>query len=128
MWQRFLIDACRNRPSRTSRVLARAMKAEHISIAQQLEDIPHVGDKVAALIRGAGVERPSDLEGLDALWLYNKICNITRTTHSLQLLDRLLAAIAFADGGSPKPLRVFSKQREAMDLHTPGNQTPGNKG
>lgn len=95
------------------------MKAEHISIAQELEDIPHIGEKAAALLRDAGVQKPLDLEGLDALWLYNKICSITHTTHNIQLLDRLLAAVEFASGGSPKPLRTYSTQREAMDLALP---------
>lgn len=97
------------------------MKAEHISIALELEDIPHIGEKAAMLLRDAGFKTPADLKGQDALWIYNKICNITHQTHSLQLLDRLLAATDFADGGAPKPLRVFSIQREAMPLQIEQN-------
>jgi len=90
--------------------------AEHISIALVLEDVPHIGESIAALLRDAGIQTPQELENQDAVWLYNKICNLTRQTHSLKLLDRLLAAIDFAQGGSPKSLKVFSKQREALDL------------
>ena len=65
------------------------MKAEHISIASHLEDIPHIGPAVASLLRDAGIREPLDLKDTDAVWLYNKICQITRKTHSPQLLDRL---------------------------------------
>ncbi len=90
------------------------MKAEHISIALRLEDIPHIGSKVASLLREAGIEEPLELQNQDAVWLYNKICSITRQNHNLQLLDRLLAAIDFASGGAPRPLHVFSKRRELL--------------
>lgn len=100
------------------------MKAEHISIALKLEDIPHIGRRVAALLREAGIQKPEDLKGHDALWLYNKICSITAHNHSLQLLDRLLAATDFADGGAPRPLRVFSKQRELMKIRQAGISEP----
>ncbi len=90
------------------------MKAEHISIAHKLEDIPHVGVKTATLLREAGVTEPADLSDTDALWLYNKICSITRRTHGLRLLDILLAATDFANGSSPKPLVYFRKQREGI--------------
>ncbi len=90
------------------------MKAEHISIAHKLEDIPHVGLKTATLLREAGVTKPAELSGMDALWLYNKICSITRKNHGLRLLDTLLAATDFAAGSSPKPLYLIKKQREEL--------------
>ena len=92
------------------------MKAEHISIALRHEDIPHIGRKVASLLREAGIHKPAELKTQDAVWLYNKICSITRQNHNLQLLDRLLAAIDFAAGSAPKPLHVFSKQRESLEI------------
>ena len=104
------------------------MKAEHISIALKLEDIPHIGRRAAALLREAGIHKPEELKGQDALWLYNKICSITASNHNLQLLDRLLAATDFADGGAPRPLRVFSKQRESMQVQLTGvSLQPGNE-
>lgn len=92
------------------------MKAEHISIALQHEDIPHIGRRVASLLREAGIHEPAELKTQDAVWLYNKICSITRQNHNLQLLDRLLAAIDFAGGGAPRELHVFSKQRESLGI------------
>lgn len=97
------------------------MKAEHISIAQSLEDIPHVETRTAMLLRDAGVLEPEDLRELDALWLYNKICSITRQNHGVWLLDILLAAIDFANGSSPKQLTVFSKKRETVIASRPIN-------
>ena len=90
------------------------MKAEHISIAQQLEDIPHIGPRVASLLRDVGIQKPAQLGDKDALWLYNKICRVTLHTHNPLLLDRLLAAIDFAAGHAPKPLVHFRKERERL--------------
>ena len=97
------------------------MKAEHVSIALRHEDIPHIGNKVACLLRDVGIEKPIDLKGLDALWLYNKICKITLQNHGLQLFDRLLAAIDFAEGGAPRPLNSFTATREQLLAGRPGN-------
>lgn len=90
------------------------MKAEHVSIALRHEDIPHIGDRVACLLREAGIAKPQDLKCLDALWLYNKICKITLQNHGPQLLDRLLAAIDFAEGGAPRPLCTFADTRQQL--------------
>ncbi len=90
------------------------MKAEHISIASRLEDMPNIGPAVASLLRDAGIHEPTDMAGQDALWLYDKICQITRQTHSTQLLDRLLSAVDFADGHSPKKLEEFVAKRNAL--------------
>ena len=97
------------------------MKAEHVSIALRHEDIPHIGDKVACLLRETGIEKPLDLKGMDALWLYNKICKITLQNHGPQLLDRLLAAINFAEGGAPRPLSAFTATRKQLLTGRPGN-------
>lgn len=88
------------------------MKAEHISIASKLEDLPNIGPAVASLLRDAGIHDPLELAGQDALWLYNKICQLTRNTHSYQLLDRLLSAIDFAEGGRPRELTHFAHYRK----------------
>jgi len=90
------------------------MKAEHISIAQRLEDVPHIGPQVASLLRDVGIQHPVQLKDQDALWLYNKICRVTRRTHSPLLLDRLLAAIDFSAGHAPKPLITFRRERERL--------------
>jgi len=96
------------------------MKAEHVSIALRHEDIPHVGKKVACLLCEAGIAKPLDLRGVDALWLYNKICKITLQNHGPQLLDRLLAAIDFAEGGAPRPLNTFTAIRNQLLAGTAG--------
>lgn len=90
------------------------MKAEHISIASKFEDMPNVGPAVASLLRDAGYSNPQELDGEDAKWLYDKICQITRTTHNPQLLDRLLSAIDFAAGNPPKSLGEFAERRAIL--------------
>lgn len=87
------------------------MKAEHISIALALEDVPNIGRRTANLLRECGVMNPADLKGADAGFLYDKICQITRKTHSITLLDVLLSGVHFAEGHPPRHYRHFQKTR-----------------
>ena len=90
------------------------MKAEHISIAHELEQIPNLGSKTANLLRSIGIVKPADLVNEEAYGLYDKICQITRKTHDLRLLDILLSATDFAQGGSPRHWSEYSAQRHRM--------------
>ncbi len=90
------------------------MKAEHISIALELEQIPNVGDKTARLLRQAGIHKPAELAAMDAYHLYDKICQITRVTQSPQLLDVLLAAVDFANGGAPRHWSGYTAVRKTL--------------
>lgn len=87
------------------------LKAEHISIALALEDVPNIGRSTAKLLRECGVISPADLVGVDAGFLYDKICQITRKTHNITLLDVLLSAVHFAEGHPPRHHRHFRQAR-----------------
>lgn len=93
------------------------MKAEHISIASKLEDIPNVGPVCAGLIRVCGIEKPDELRDADPLYLYDKICQLTRKTHPVKLLDVLMSAVSFANGRAPQHWSEFSQQREILISH-----------
>jgi len=90
------------------------VKAEHISIASKLEDIPNVGLGCAELLRQCGLQEPLDLQGADPASLYDKICQITRKTHNVKLLDVLLSAVYFANGHAPRHWTAFSEERETL--------------
>lgn len=87
------------------------MKAEHISIALELEQLPNVGRKTASLLRDIGVTSPSDLAGKNSYLLYDKICQVTRQSQDIRLLDILLSAADFVQGNSPQHWSEFSEQR-----------------
>lgn len=90
------------------------MKAEHISIASKLEDIPNVGKVCAGLLRVCGIEKPDQLKDADPLFLYDKICQLTRKTHPVRLLDVLISAVSFANGRAPQHWSEFSHQRDTL--------------
>ena len=90
------------------------MKAEHISIASTLEDVPNIGPVIAARLRDIGVHNPTELRELDALQTYNKLCQVTRSNVDVTWLDRLLSAVSFATGSAPAPWQDFSEQRRQL--------------
>ena len=83
------------------------MKAEHISIALTLVQVPNIDEEIAALLHDAGVTLPAELADADPHWLYDKICQITRKTHDRRLLFVLQAAVDFARGNAPKHWTEF---------------------
>lgn len=90
------------------------MKAEHISIALKLEQIPNIGNKTARLLKDIGVSSPSDLLDADCYYLYDKICQVTQQTHDPRLLDILLSALHFVEGNAPKHWSEFTPQRKEI--------------
>lgn len=84
------------------------MKAEHISIALTLSQIPHIDDSLSALLEQIGVASPPDLVAADADWLYDKLCQITRSTQPRNVLFKLRAAVHFANGHSPQHWKHFA--------------------
>jgi len=90
------------------------MKAEHISIAHSLEQIPNIGDKTARLLNDIGVLQPIDLIDKDSYVLYDKICQVTKKTHDPRLLDILLSAAHFVAGNPPRHWSDFTQQRKSI--------------
>lgn len=88
------------------------MKAEHISFALSLEQLPNIGRKTARLLRDVGINSPAELKEIDCYQLYDKICQVTKQTHDPRLLDILLSAADFIEGNSPKHWSYFSTQRK----------------
>ncbi len=79
----------------------------------RLEDIPNVGPAVAADLKLLGVARPQDLIGRDPYALCDELCRATGQRHDPCLLDTFVAAVAYADGGPPRPWWEYSRERKA---------------
>lgn len=77
-----------------------------------LEDLPNVGPAVARDLRLLGVRAPHELRGRDPYALYDELNRRTGTRHDPCLLDTFIAAVRFADGGSPRPWWAFTAQRK----------------
>lgn len=93
------------------------MKAEHISIALTLEQIPNVGATTASLLRDAGIATPAELGDIDPTWLYSKICQLTRKTHDRRLLYILYAAVDFAKGNAPRHWSEYRADAEQVPVN-----------
>lgn len=98
------------------------MKAEHISIALTLEQIPNVGASTASLLREAGIVTPGELVGVDPVWLYDKICQLTRRTHDQRLLCILFAATDFAKGNAPQHWSRFQAETVQASIRSGSKQ------
>ena len=87
-------------------------KAETANATERLEDIPNIGNKIAANLRELGFERPGDLRGRDPYAMYDRLCAITGTRQDPCLLDTFIAAVRFMDGGPALPWWAFTAERK----------------
>jgi hypothetical protein len=79
----------------------------------QLRSMPNIGPAVAAKLERIGIARPEDLRGRDPGELFERLCALDGLRHDPCLLDTFVAAVAFADGGPPRPWWEFSRERKA---------------
>ena len=78
-----------------------------------LTSVPNIGPAVARKLRRLGIEEPEDLAGQDGEELFERLCAMDGRRHDPCLLDTFVAAVAFADGGPPRPWWEFSRERKA---------------
>ena len=90
------------------------MKARHARDARTLEDIPNIGPSIANDLRGIGIATPQALVRQDPYALYARVNAQTGQRHDPCVLDVLLAAHEFMNGGAAKPWWVFTAQRKAQ--------------
>jgi hypothetical protein len=75
--------------------------------------MPNVGPAIAAKLERIGIARPDDLVGRDPDDLFERLCALDGRRHDPCLLDTFVAAVAFAEGGPPRPWWEFSRERRA---------------
>jgi Pathogenicity locus len=79
---------------------------------QRLEDIPNVGNAIAADLRLLGIEQPRELEGQDPYDLYDRINVATGQRQDPCLLDTFIAAVRYVEGGPKLPWWAFTAERK----------------
>jgi hypothetical protein len=80
-----------------------------------LTSMPNVGPAIARKLGRLGVTTPDDLRGQDAETLFERLCTLEGRRHDPCLLDTFTAAVAYADGGPPRPWWEFSRERKARE-------------
>lgn len=80
----------------------------------RLEDIPNVGNAVAADLRQLGITEPADLLGHDPYTMYDELCRLTGQRHDPCLLDTFIAAVRFMEGEPKKPWWKYTAERKKV--------------
>ncbi len=79
-----------------------------------LEDLPNVGPAIAADLRTLGIRRPSQLKGRNPYALYERLNRVTGARHDPSVLDTIIAAVRFVDGGPAKPWWAYTTERRRV--------------
>jgi pathogenicity locus Cdd1 protein len=85
------------------------------TIPPALTAIPNVGPAVARKLLTLDVRDLDDLKGQDPEALFERLCAQDGRRHDPCLLDTFVAAVAYADGGPPRPWWEFSRERKARE-------------
>ena len=85
------------------------------AIPSELTAIPNVGPAVARKLLALDVNGLDDLRGQDPEALFERLCAQDGRRHDPCLLDTLVAAVAYADGGPARPWWEFSRERKARE-------------
>ena len=82
--------------------------------ARRLTDIPNIGTSIAADLRGAGIQEPADVQCMDPVAVYERLRGPMGRRHDPCVLDVLLAAHDFMNGGPSQPWWNFTARRKAL--------------
>jgi hypothetical protein len=78
----------------------------------ELEDLPNVGKAVAADLRRIGIRKPGELAGTDPFAMYEQLGEVMGMRHDPCMLDVLISAVRFMEGGPPLPWWAFTAERK----------------
>jgi DNA transformation protein len=87
-----------------------------------LEDIPNIGPSIAADLRALGLQTPDDVRGIDPWSAYARLRTPMGQRHDPCVLDVLLAAKDFMNGGHARPWWHFTAQRKQRWLDSGADQ------
>lgn len=79
---------------------------------EKLTDLPNIGPSLAEDLRSIGIENPDDLQGKEAITLYEKLCEKTGQRHDPCVLDVFMSVTDFANGGESKVWWDYTKERK----------------
>ena len=91
-------------------------KAPHASQARVLIDIPNIGKSIAQDLRGLGIHTPAEVAAMDPVATFEALRTRMGDRHDPCVLDTLLAAKDFMNGGPALPWWHFTPLRKAQQL------------
>jgi hypothetical protein len=75
-------------------------------------DIPNVGPATEKLFFALGLETPAELAGKDPYRLYRDVCRINDERYDPCVIDVLISAVRYMEGGPPRKWWEFTAERK----------------
>ena len=88
------------------------MKNPDRKTVARLEQLPNIGQAIAADLRMIGIDHPQQLIGKDPLELYEELCRSTGTRHDPCVADVFMSAVSFMEGDDPSPWWAYTRERK----------------
>ena len=79
---------------------------------KNFQDIPNVGKAIEKDFVLLGMNEPIELIGKDPYRMYSDLCNVTGKRHDPCVIDVFISAVRYMEGGPPKKLWKFTKERK----------------
>ena len=80
----------------------------------RLDALPNIGKKIATELESIGIDHPKKLIGQSPIKLYQQLCEKKGKRVDHCVIDVLMSAVDFMEGGQPKPWWQFTEQRKKI--------------
>jgi hypothetical protein len=89
------------------------MKNPNRATVSKLHELPNIGEAIARKLEAIGISHPEQLIGKSAYTLYDRLCEYTGEKVDPCVIDVIMSAIDFMEGGDPRPWWKFTDKRKA---------------
>ena len=105
---------------RLSRLVTQMKHPDRNSVSR-MDALPNIGKAIAKDLELIGIDHPEQLVGMSPFELYDKLCSKKGRHVDHCVIDILMSAVDFMEGGEPKPWWQFTAKRKQIlarkDLH-----------
>ncbi|MET0100289.1 MAG: helix-hairpin-helix domain-containing protein [Sedimenticola sp.] len=84
----------------------------HRNRIRQLQEIPNIGPAIERSLISIGIVEPHQLVGKDPYRLYRSLCDITGSKQDPCVLDILISAVRYMEGGPARKWWEFTAERK----------------
>ncbi|MBL4892473.1 MAG: hypothetical protein JKX91_11775 [Rhizobiaceae bacterium] len=95
------------------------MKSPDRNTVKKLSDLPNIGKAISADLELINITNPKQLVGCDAFHLHADLCVALGFRQDYCVIDVLLSAIDFMEGGEAKPWWSFTPERKQRMARLP---------
>lgn len=88
------------------------MKSPDRETVTKLDELPNIGKAISADLQLINITHPKQLIGRDAYQLHSELCTALGFRQDYCVIDVLLSAIDYMEGGNAQPWWHFTAQRK----------------